>query len=333
MRSRPSTTEAKREPVSSLVDLYTVKGANASKLLRELEKKSSWKFADDDVEAAVQLIPDRDANLARTRQLLHEAIETRDGRFARTAGDFALRALEADLDGVAGWPPDDQTDPVEALTALASRLASDLRDPKRQRRAHNALMMGVDLLSHRRAVAFELVAPVLRDALGTPTTGPKRNPRRHRIASVTLPRNDVERVRDLLDLLEPWEREVSAAENAAAAASADAREAQLAADRAQESARRLSADLADTKAELERLRQEAESARDQAQDVRIHASADVSELRARSIAFLNTRLRDLLATAKEANELEPPRTATALRLLDQAIQELQKEVEWLRSSA
>lgn len=323
----------KPEPVSSLIDLYTVKGANAGKLLRELEKSSSWKFADDDVEAALQLIAERDANLARTRQLVHEAIETREGRFARTAGDFALRAIESDADGAEGWPPGEGTEPVKALQELARNLAADLRDPKRQRRAHNALMIGVDLLSHRRAVAFELVAPVLREALGTPATDSKRNPRRHRIASVTLPRNDADRVRDLLDLLEPWEREVAAAGNAAAAASADAREARIAADRAEESARQLGAEFERAKSELERLRQEAESARDQAQDVRIHASADVTELRARSVAFLNTRLRDLLATAKEASEVDPPRTPTALRLLDQAIRELQKEVEWLKSSA
>jgi hypothetical protein len=328
-----STPRAKPEPVSSLVDLYTVKGANAAKLLRELEKESSWKFADDDVETALGLIPERDANLARTRQLLHEAIDTREGRFARAAGDFALRALESDLAGAEGWPPGDDTQPVDALEELADKLAADLKDPKRQRRAHNVLMIGVDLLSNRRAVAFELVAPVLRQALGTPTTDSKRNPRRHRTASVTLPRNGIERVRDLLDLLEPWEQEVAASENAVAAASAGAREASMAAERAQESARELGAELASATTELERLRQEAESARDQAQDVRIHASADVSELRACSIAFLNTRLRDLLATAKEANELDPPRTATALRLLDQAMQELQKEVEWLRSSA
>src|SRR3954469_16067981 len=105
----------KPEPIRSLVDLFTLKGANAGKLLRELEKGTSWKFADEDVQAALGLVPERDSNLFRTRQLVHEAIETRDGRFARTAGDFALLVLAADVDGLPSWPPEADIDPVQAL--------------------------------------------------------------------------------------------------------------------------------------------------------------------------------------------------------------------------
>ena len=324
----------KPDPVRTLVDLFTIKGANASKLLRELEKGTSWRFADEDVEAALALLPEHDPRLARTRQLLHEAIETRDGRFARAAGDFAIGALTAELEGLPSWPPGANSEPVIALQELAQRLGSDLRDPKRQRRTHNALMIAVDLLSNRGGLAFEIAAPVLREALGRPPEyeRDRSNPRRHRMASVTLPRNDLERVRDLLDLLQPWELELEDAVDAERRASSEARAARQAADDADHRADRLAAEVAELRAELEGARQEAEVSRDRVQDVRIHASADVTELRARSVAFLNTRLRDLLATAKEASEVEPPRTATAVRLLEQAIQELRKEVEWLRSS-
>src|SRR3712207_7898445 len=58
---------------------------------------------------------------------------------------------------------------------------------------------------------------------------------------------------------------------------------------------------------------------DQARDVQIVASSDVTELRTRAIAFINSRLRDLLSTAKEASEIDPPRAQTAARLLNQAI--------------
>lgn len=324
----------KAAPVRSLVDLFTVRGANASKLLRELEKGASWKFDDDDVEASLALLPERDPRLARTRQLLHEAIETRDGRFARAASDFAVGALASEIAGLPSWPPSEHSEPVIALQELANRLAPDLREPKRQRRAHNVLMIAADLLSHRRGLAFESAAPVLRDALGRPPEyeRDRSNPRRHRMASVTLPRNELERVRDLLDLLQPWERELEDAANAQFRASAEARAAQVSADDANQRAEQLETEVAALRAELDRVRQEAEVSRDRVQDVRIHASADVTELRTRSVAFLNTRLRDLLATAKEASEVEPPRTTTAVRLLEQAIQELRKEVEWLKSS-
>ncbi len=324
----------KAEPVRSLVDLFSVKGANSRKLLRELEKSTSWKFDDGDLEAAMALLPERDPHLARTRQLLHEGIEAYDGRFARAAGDFALRATAPDVDGLSSWPPGETTDPTEALREIAAHVAPRLTNPKERRRAHNVLMIAVDLLSNRRALAFESAAPILREALGKPPEYSERksNPRRHRVASVTRPSNDLDRVRDLLDLLEPWERELEETERARrdadAAAARAGTEAKVATGRSQ----RLREELEATKAELIRVRQELVESRDQATDVRIVASADTSELRGRSTAFLNSRLRDLLATAKEASEADPPRAQTAVRLLDQAITEISKEVEWLRSS-
>ena len=189
-------------------------------------------------------------------------------------------------------------------------------------------------MSHRSGLAFEAAAPVLRDTLGRPPEYEqiKSNPRRHRVAAVTSPRNDLERVRDLLDLLEPWERELAETRRAERQAASDARDARATADLATERATGLEQRITELRTELEQARQEMGSLRDQTQDVRIHASADVTELRARSIAFLNRRLRDLLTTAKEANEVDPPRTQTTVRLIEQAIQELGKEVEWLRSS-
>jgi len=142
----------------------------------------------------------------------------------------------------------------------------------------------------------------------------------------------LERVRDLLDLLQPWEDEVRTAEAALVEAAAAAAAAHRAATEAEDEAKRLDAELADFRVVVEVARQEAERSRDLAKNVRIHASADATELRTRAVAFLNTRLRDLLATAKEASEVDPPRSGATVRLLEQAIQELQREVEWLRSS-
>jgi hypothetical protein len=325
----------KPQPVRSLVELFTIKGATAGRLLRELEKGTSWKFADEDVETALALLPSGDPNLARTRQLLHDGIETREGRFARAAGDFALQVIAPDLEGLSAWPQVEGAEPVVALREFATSITVGLRDPKRQRRAHNALMIAVDFLSHRRGLSFEDAAPVLRETVGRPPEyeRDRSNPRRHRIASVTLPRNDLESVRDLLDLLQPWEQELDEARRLERATSSRIEVAERAADEATRDRKRLEDEVALLRAELETARQEVEASRDRVQDVRIHASADVTELRTHSVAFLNTRLRDLLATAKEACEVQPARTPTAIRLLEQAIQELQKEVAWLRSSA
>ncbi len=326
---------AKSPPVRSLVDLFTVKGANSAKLLRELEKTTSWQFEEADADAALAMLPEQDPHLARTRQLVYEAIEQHDGRFSRAAGNFAMRAAADDLVGLRLWPVSDETEPLAALAELAERVSPRLRHPKERRRAHNVLMIGVDLLSARRGLAFEAAAPVLRDAIGKPPEYSERrsNPRRHRVASVTLPRNDLDRVRDLLDLLHPWEQELDDARRAEGSARTEQDKALQEAAEACATVEQLRRDLAEAREELASARQEVAASRDQAKDVRIVASADVSELRGRTISFLNSRLRDLLATAKEAGEADPPRTPTAMRLLDQAIAEVRREVEWLRSSA
>lgn len=319
-------------PVETLVDLFTVKGANAAKLLRELDKGTSWAFDPADVEATLALLPDRDPALQRTRQLLHEAIGTREGRFARTAGDFALRAMTEDLPS--GWHPD-HGDPVATLGTLAEHLAPRLSDAKNHKRPHNVLMIATDLLSHRRGLAFEQAAPVLRNVVGRPEDYEQQhsNPRRHRIASLTVPRNDLPRVRDVLDLLQPWEAELRAAETVATEAAGERNSALDRAVAAEQRESESHAELEHLRKELATARQDAQALTDQARDVRIVASSDVTELRSRTLSFLNARLRELLVTAKEADAADPPRTPTALRLIDQALDEIRREIEWLRSSA
>jgi hypothetical protein len=303
--------------------------------LRELDKLPSWRFDEVDVATALDLLSEHDADLSRTRRLLHQSIGAHEGKFALAAIEFALRAMAADLEGVDGWPPEKGADPIGALTSVARHLASRMGDSKRRRRAHNTLMMSADLLSHRHGLVFEDAAPVLREALGRPTEyrGQRSNPRRHRMASLTEARNDLERVRDLLDLLEPWEAEVRASGDAAQRASVRAEEAELRAVAAEARAEEITRRAEHLQGEVETLRGEATYLSDQARDVRVLASSDVTQIRSRTLAFINTRLRDLLATAKEASEVDPPRTATALRLIQQAIAEIQEEAEWLRSSA
>lgn len=330
-----TASRPKPEPVRTLVELFTVKGANPKKLLRELEKAKSWQFAPADADAALDLLGERDPHLQRTRQLLHEAINTRDGRFARTAGDFALRAIAKHLGGGSEWLSAEKAEPVQSLTRVCDTLAPQLDDPKLQRRSHNILMIVVDVLSARHGLSFEAAAPALRTAVGQPREYERRrsNPRRHRIASLTDPRNDLSRVRDLLDLLRPWESELRAQQAELRTASEARQEAEYAAAHAGEHVATLEKRISDLESELEEARQAARASSDQARDVQIVASSDVAEVRARSVAFLNTRLRDLLSTAKEASEIDPPRSKTALRLLNQALDEMERETQWLRSSA
>jgi hypothetical protein len=196
-------------------------------------------------------------------------------------------------------------------------------------------MIALDVLSARNAVAFEALAPVLRDVVGRPPEYEKArsNPRRHRIASVTDWHNDIARVRDLLDLLQPWESELRDAQARTREADDARRLSDEALDEAQARQRQLDEQVTQLQTDLESARQELRGLRDQTRDAHIVASSDVAELRARTLAFINTRVRDLVATAKEASEVEPPRAETTARLLAQALDEIQREAEWLRSSA
>jgi hypothetical protein len=324
----------KAAPVRSLVELYTHPGANPTKLLVELEKSPSWQFDAEDAEAALAVLAKADPQLKKTRALLHEAIARSEGRFMRTAAEFVLRATAEDLAGAAGWPPDDGAPAREALAAATSALAPVLHEPKRARRAHNVLMIVVDLLSARHGLSIEEATPVLKGAVGAPSAYGRRrsNPRRHRVATLVDAATDVERLRGLLDLQQPLEATLHEASDAARAAVEARERAEREAAEAKERTASLQARISALEADLDRARQETQALSDQARDVQIVAGSDVAELRARATAFLNTRLRDLVATAHEASQLDPPRAETAARLLEQALKEIRQEVEWLRSS-
>jgi hypothetical protein len=325
---------AKPPPPKSLVELYSSKTPSPKAFLREAEKGNSWKFGDDDIEAALAVLLERDPQLTVTRQLVHEAMTAHSGRFSLTGADFAQRALTAALADRPLDLLDESHEPVAALAALAGVLKGDLEQKKDQRRAHNALMIGVDVLSARRGMSLEETAPALAEAVGPPAAykRSKSNPRRHRVRTVAQPKNDLARVRDL-DLLRPWQEAAASAHQREQEADARAREATDAASSADARARELAAELADARARLAEESASVENARSEAGHIRSHAAADLSELRSRSAAFLNSRLATLITTAKEATEANPPSPDTAARLLDQAIKELEREVTWLKSSA
>jgi hypothetical protein len=252
----------------------------------------------------------------------------------RTAADFVLRATAEDLALAPGWPPDEAAPPAEALAGAVTAITPALREPKRARRAHNVLMIAVDLLSARHGLAIEEATPVLRNAVGAPPTYGRRrsNPRRHRVATLVDAATDVERLRGLLDLQQPLESSLGEASEAARAAAVDRERAEREAMEATARVSDLQARIAALETDVARARQETQALSDQARDVQIVSGSDVAELRARTTAFLNTRLRDLVSTALEASQLDPPRAQTAARLLEQAVKEIRQEVEWLRSS-
>lgn len=327
---RVEDAKAEPVPIETLQALFTVKGASPRKLFRTLSDADSRMFSEEDARMTAALLPERDPYLARTRQLLHEAMASQGGRFEPAARAFALRAIEPEIRNLQRWPPAREGDPVDALRELATSLRGSLAKTDKRRRAGNVLMIGVDVLSSQRGLSVEAAAPVLRSATTKPST---RNPARHRLATLTQPRNDLSRLGDLLDVLVPWERAVQEAKRAQQQAEVAAQEAEDEAERLRRLGTQRSDELDRTRTELEAIRQEAADLRDRVRDQRIGARNDINELRGRVIRFLDSRLQHLLATAQEAGEVDPPRVDTVVRLVAQATAELRKEIEWLRSSA
>ena len=65
----------------------------------------------------------------------------------------------------------------------------------------------------------------------------------------------------------------------------------------------------------------------------IHHEHSMNQLRSQVAARLASRLTELLTTAREALELEDPRVHVAQEKLAIAAEELERQAEWLRSSA
>ena len=51
------------EPVETLADLFTLKGANPTRLFRHLAQEERWSFHPDDIMAALELLPEKDPHL------------------------------------------------------------------------------------------------------------------------------------------------------------------------------------------------------------------------------------------------------------------------------
>ena len=195
-------------------------------------------------------------------------------------------------------------------------------------------MLATDYLSIASGLTAEDAVPVLREALGSPKgiTAKRPNPRRVRMGALTDSSLGRDKVREMLELLQPWitqldemrERvERSEEEADGCRADAEARSARIAG---------LSKQIAGLESKLDESSRELSSLKDRYRDSGARANSDLKQVRGRVAAHLESRLRAKLNTASEALSVETPRISVANRMVGEAIEELEEELEWLRSS-
>jgi len=329
---------AKRPKNSSLLDLYLDSGFSiegVEKFLRGRIRADASDFEESDVVATLDVVKEADPDLVQTRRLLYVSLEKHDGRFAMAACSFATKVLTRVMDESTKNLVDDRGQPEDSLAAFVGNLTPEISDEATQNSAHNALMIFVDILSWKTDLTFERSVPAISRAVGPPAeyggrTGTNR--RRHRIATVTRPSNELKQTRDLLDLFGPFETDRDHAVKQVELMSSERDESVDKAEKAQVESDRLTERVAELDEEIRGLRQELAVQLDVVKDARISAGAEVSKVKARTAGFFNSRLRGLLEMAKEACEIEPPLTGTAVRQLDQAMGDIEREIEWLKSS-
>jgi hypothetical protein len=340
-----ATTQA----VPSLLDVYPEQpgtGTEPKKVALALRQRETWAFPPEERRLALALLPIRDPDFKRTRSLVHALAD--DRQLGLDAVRFGAEAVADEIgDSVSPWPPSASPNPdlgATLLERMAERLGPRIRvlpkkgDTSRQtaaRRAYNALMIATEYLSIAMGLAAEDAVPILRLALGAPSepAGQRSNRRRVRMRALTDVSLGRDRVRALLELLQPWIEQLREAREAEAAA---ARESASLGAQTSELSREIEAlrdQERDLTAALEEARQKEADARDRLRDAKALAESDLREVRGKLASSLDSRVRSKLEIAAEAAAVDPPRTRVSQRKIADALGEIEEQVKWLRSSA
>ncbi len=332
-RDLAPTAEPDSEQITSLIDLFCAEHGQdlPRRFLRYLVDHGKDAFDARDVEDALLIIDDADPDLRRLRFLIRAASRRHKGRFREPALQLARRAVSSDLDGSRF---NEHTSAVaDRFASTADLLAPRLREAESRRRALSVLLVSIDVLAGGAGLSPEDALPVLRRVLPDPDdTDRPRNPRLDRMAQLSDPNMTLDRLRGLLDFSEPWERSVSLAQADRSRALSELETSARALADEEATSRRLREEAASLQQELAAKCQEIARLNDQLRDAGALGKSDVSAVRARSLAFLQGRLRPLLETAREAGNLDPPRAAVMKRMVGDAMDDVDGEIQWLTSS-
>lgn len=329
----PTKPEAGGPIIDSLMALFSEKGSGLPmRFLAHLAEHDRDTFDPDDVADTLLILDDADPELKKLRFLVRAGTLRFSGRYRQPSLDLARKAIRNGLDGSSF---DDVSVPAaERLESVVACLASRLRENGPDgRRAFSELMLALEILGAGTALRSEQATPALRRAVGeSDTLSGDGNVRRARIAGLSEPNMTADRLRGLLELLQPWEQSAAEDRRAALVAGERMRSAEAAVEEAATRVADLEALLRTQEAALEDARRECVELRNQVRDAGALGQSDVASVRARALSAFEGRIRPLLESARDAGELDPPRTKVMRRYIVDLLHDVDKEIEWLRSS-
>lgn len=355
MSDPPSDIEVPAQQAGSddatfgLLDLYATEGPPPKEVAKAIGRDEGWAFPVEDTTEALRLIPERDADLRRTRRLVHELAD--DRKLGLQAATFGATAISPDIrDAGVPWPPRPNEGGVRAddaaaglLRAFAPELGRRARGkaPKGNqpaqvaaRRAHNALLIATEYLSIAMGLSAEEAVPILREALG-PSTQPSGRPsnrRRLRMKALTDASLGRERFTDLLEVVQPWIEQIRDSEERLSEAKSQTSVARRELDDLERVRTALESRQAELERELASVRQEASDLRDRIRDTGVKGKNEVRQIQGRIASHLESRVKSKLETAAEALSLETPRVKVANRMVEDVLHDLDDELTWLKSS-
>ena len=252
------------------------------------------------------------------------------GQVQRPVLDFARQAIAPLLSETSfqntGKPAEDR------FREIVDAQAPGLRQKSDARRSLNVILLALDILADA-GLSMEQAVPTLRQALAEHREPVVRsNPRRERLAQLADPRMTVDQLRRTLGLIEPWEQWQQRP------AQLKRRRSRTQGPRGPQKWPRWNVSPSSNagqglRAGLESSRQEVAVLRDQLRDAGSANRNDVSAARARTVAFLKARVRPTLQTGREAAEVKPPNERVMRRMILDTLHDIDKEIEWLTSSA
>lgn len=327
----------KLEDIRSLTDYYQTDKLPASRFLGALKKNKVGKLQDDDIQQCLEGLDDADPDFVKTLDLLyravgiqtplarqcisfvsqacrqqlnvHNKIEVDLNKAANVVFDEVLRILKPELTGkkvssrsfnllkaLGIWKSHSRNlDEVEIIELLTKELMSQ------KGRGSGGLSSVADIL-FRPATKIKAMTDILQVAENG--VAKAKLARHSEIRERQQREKEYRRAQDFLDQLNRAIEELHAKEREIG---------------------ELKTNLAHSEDERTTLEQKIEH--DQA--VSTHGKG---ELRGRSRVFLEKKLTPLLETAHEFAELDPPRKNIIVERLEIAMEEIRKEIEWLRST-
>lgn len=324
----------KRRRPESLVELYTTPKAAAPELLAGLVKRDAWITSLEDQQAALELLDERDHDLAKTRTLAQHVATGHDGRFAASFEGFLIKAAAPVLEGTPGWPPRDGDNGPARFAALLDHHAQALSDKEPPRRLFNAVMIAQSVLMARYRLDIADAVPMLSRTLGPPAAmrRDRRNPRLVRLRALGDTRLTVDALRTWLDVLSPWIQRAVEVERRSDEAAADVERLRSTVEDLERQLAILGKERDDAESDIARLRQKVQELSDQRRGAKLARQHEGSQLRGSMAGFLDDEVLALLRAVREGLELEPPRVPFALERLEDAEHAIEKKVRWLRSS-